>query len=74
MDYASSRVYYKDIYVVMLDRAKEVHDELNGLKYLKHKPGFVIKENTIRYWCDYLDRFKGWERYVPDAYIPRIIE
>jgi len=48
--------------------------ETNGLKYLKHEPGFVIKENTIKYWCDYLDRFKGWERYVPDAYIPKIIE
>jgi len=29
--------------------------ELNGIKYQEHKPGFVIKENTIKYWCNYLD-------------------
>ena len=50
------------------------NNEVNGLKYLKHEPGFVIKENTIKYWCDYLDRFNGWEKYVPDTYISKITE
>jgi len=34
----------------------------------------VIQENTIKYWCEYLDLFNGWERYVPDTYINRIKE
>ena len=45
---------------------------LNGLIYLEHKPGFNIKENTIKYWCDDLKYFKGWELYVPDYYIKKI--
>ena len=45
---------------------------LNGLNYLKHKPGVQIRENTIRYWCDNLDDFQGWEMYVPDYYIEKI--
>ena len=28
---------------------------IKGLKYEKHKPGIKIKENSIRYWVDYLD-------------------
>ena len=46
--------------------------ELNGSVYEEHKPGFVIKENSIKYWCDYLHLFKGWEKYVPDPYITKI--
>ncbi len=46
--------------------------ELNGVKYEEHKPGFVIKENSIKYWCDYLDNFPGWERFLPDSYIVKI--
>lgn len=45
---------------------------LNGLKYKRHKPGVRIKENSIRYWCSHLDKFKGWEMYVPDFYIKKI--
>ena len=26
----------------------------NGLAYKEHKPGFTIKENSIKYWCDHL--------------------
>ena len=48
--------------------------ELNGKKYVEHKPGFTIKENTARYWCDYLDHFSGWEKYLPDPYIKKIKE
>ena len=33
---------------------------INGLKFKKHKPGVRIKENSIRYWCSHLDKFKGW--------------
>lgn len=47
---------------------------LNGIKYDEHKPGFVIKENSIKYWCSYLDKFPGWERYIPDPYIKKIKE
>ena len=46
--------------------------DLNGIKYEEHKPGFAIKENSIRYWCDYLEMFLGWERFVPDSYIRKI--
>ena len=43
-----------------------------GIIYKEHKPGFQIKENSIKYWCDYLSEFTGWQKYVPDPYIPRI--
>ena len=43
--------------------------DLNGNKYLEHKPGFTIKENSLRYWCEYLKEFPGWEKYVPDSII-----
>ena len=46
--------------------------DIGGLKYLEHKPGFVIKENSISHWCDYLEHFKKWELFVPDAYIKKI--
>ena len=35
--------------------------ELNGQVYKKHKPGVVIKENSIKYWCGNLQDFVGWE-------------
>ena len=47
---------------------------LNGKKYVEHKPGFRIKENSVRYWMDYLHLFPGWERYVPDQYIAKMKE
>ena len=46
--------------------------KLNGLAYEKHKLGCIIKENSIRYWCDHLNEFKGWQLYVPDSYIVKI--
>lgn len=49
------------------------HTGENGtLVYKEHKPGFVIKENSIKYWVDHLDQFKGWEVYVPSVYIKKI--
>ena len=29
--------------------------ENGSLVYKEHKPGFLIKENSIKYWCDHLD-------------------
>ncbi len=46
--------------------------DLNGTKYLEHKPGFTIKENSLRYWCEYLKEFPGWEKYVPDSVILKL--
>ena len=46
--------------------------EDGSLKYLEHKPGFLIKENTCRYWCEHEKEFPGWELYVPDVYIAKI--
>ena len=46
--------------------------KFNGLTYKKHNPGFVIKENGIKYWCDHLNMFSGWELYIPDPYIAKI--
>ena len=48
--------------------------EDGSLKYLEHKPGFLIKENTCRYWCEHEKEFVGWELYVPDVYITKIKE
>ena len=48
--------------------------KFNGLKYEEHKPGFAIKENSIKHWVDHLDKFKSWELYVPDPYIKKIKE
>ena len=39
--------------------------ENNTLIYKKHSPGFNIKENSCKYWVDDLDKFPGWELYVP---------
>ena len=36
-------------------------ESLGGLKYQEHKPGFVIKENSIKYWCEHEKEFPGWE-------------
>ena len=47
-------------------------EDMNGLKYKEHKPGFVIKENSIKHWCSHLNEFPGWELYVPDPYIKKI--
>ena len=48
--------------------------DVDGLIYKKHEPGVVIKENSLKYWCDNLNEFKGWELYVPDYYIKKIKE
>ena len=45
---------------------------LNGVLYKEHKPGVVIRENSIRYWCGDLNFFHGWEKYIPDYYITKI--
>ena len=29
----------------------------NTLKYHEHNPGFTIKENTIKYWCEHEAEF-----------------
>ena len=47
-------------------------EDMEGLAYKEHKPGFVIKENSIKHWCGHLDEFPGWELYVPDPYIKKI--
>ena len=47
-------------------------EEMKGTPYKEHKPGFTIKENSIKYWCDNLACFSGWEKYVPDPYIKKI--
>ena len=60
--------------VIGLKKYMTRNGELNGSVYEEHKPGFVIKENSIKYWCDYLHLFKGWEKYVPDPYIKKIKE
>ena len=41
--------------VIGLKKYMTKNGDLNGKKYDEHKPGFTIKENTARYWCDYLD-------------------
>ena len=46
--------------------------DLNGNVYQEHKPGFTIKENSIKYWIDSLNLFPGWEKFVPDPYIRKI--
>jgi len=46
----------------------------NSLIYQEHKPGFVIKENSIKYWCEHELDFVGWELYVPDKYVEKIKE
>ena len=46
--------------------------DIGGLKYLERKPGFLIKENSIKYWVDHLNDFPEWEKYLPDQYIPKI--
>ena len=46
--------------------------DFNGLKYLEHNPGCAITENSIRHWSENINRFPGWEHYVPDHYIKMI--
>ena len=46
--------------------------DMNGLSYKEHKPGFVIKENSIKHWVDNLADFPGWEQFIPDVYIKKI--
>jgi hypothetical protein len=41
-------------------------DGSDGIKYLKHKEDFNIKENSIKYWVRDAKEFPGWEQYVPD--------
>lgn len=47
-------------------------DNLQGLPYKVHKPGFAIKENSLKYWVGDLHQFIGWELYIPDVYIKKI--
>ena len=49
-----------------------IDGSLNSLKYLKHKPGFKIKENSLKYWAGDEKEFKGWELYVPSQYVKKI--
>lgn len=49
-----------------------IDGSLNSLKYLKHKPGFKIKENSLKYWAGDEKEFKGWELYVPSQYIVKV--
>ena len=58
--------------LIGLKKSMTINGEDGSLKYLEHKPGFVIKENSIKYWCDHLAQFPGWEKYVPDTYIIKI--
>ena len=58
--------------VIGIKKYMTLDAKLNGLTYKEHKPGFVIKENSIKHWCDYLNKFKTWELYVPDPYIKKI--
>ena len=46
--------------------------ENDTLVYKEHKPGFVIKENSLKYWVGHLDQFDTWELYVPNPYITTI--
>ena len=47
-------------------------ENIRALPFKEHKPGFVIKENSLKYWCEYLEEFPGWEMYVPDPYVEKI--
>ena len=47
-------------------------DGSGGIKYLKHKEDFNIKENSIKYWVRDAKEFPGWEQYVPDQYVIKI--
>ena len=49
-----------------------LNGDLNGAKYDEHKPGFTIRENSIKYWINSLHLFPGWEKFVPDPYICKI--
>ena len=42
------------------------------LVFKEHKPGFVIKENSVKYWWEHEKEFEGWELYCPDEYINKI--
>ena len=58
--------------VIGLKKYMTVNGDLNGTKYDEHKPGFTIRENSIKYWIDSLHLFPGWEKFVPDPYICKI--
>ena len=58
--------------ILGIKRFMTKEEDISGLEFLEHKPGVVIKENSIKYWCDYLDEFEGWEQFIPDAYIKKI--
>ena len=41
--------------VMGIKRFMSKEENMNALIYKEHKPGFVIKENSIKYWCSDLD-------------------
>ena len=45
---------------------------LNSLKFQKHRPGYKIKENSLKFWVEDEKEFEGWELYVPSSYIQKI--
>ena len=58
--------------VIGIKRYMTTVEDMKGLTYKEHKPGFVIKENSIKHWIDNLTDFPGWELFVPDVYIKKI--
>lgn len=38
--------------VIGLKKYMTLNGDLNGAKYDEHKPGFTIRENSIKYWID----------------------
>ena len=69
-DYCTKRFMYGCI--VGIKRYMTKQEDLNGLLFKEHKPGFQIKENSIKYWCSYLKHFPNWEHYVPHPYIEKM--
>jgi hypothetical protein len=49
------------------------YGDLNGTKFKEHKPGVIIKENQIKFWIDYLDLFRDWQKYFPDTIAKQIM-
>ena len=58
--------------LIGLKKYMSKEDNINALTFKEHKPGFVIKENSLKYWCEHVQEFPGWELYVPDPYISKI--
>ena len=58
--------------LIGLKKYMSKEEDIKALTYKEHKPGFVIKENSLKYWCEYLEEFPSWELYVPDPYIKKI--